>query len=158
MGDTLTSHAKSIASVVLFFSFTLKHLTDQAIEIAYKLLLWSFSALASGRHPERDWKGDAWPPQSYGAEHAGAWLGDGHRAIVVEALGGVQFIKEAWNLPYYYGETLPCYFCKASKVPGAMNFGNFLADAPSRSTRRATTESRQHFTSRAPSLNALRVR
>eukprot|EP00969_Alexandrium_andersonii_P257144 11369062-Alexandrium_andersonii.AAC.1 len=70
----------------------------------------------------------------------------------------MKFIKEAFNLPYYYGKTLLCYFCKASKAPGAMNFGNFLADAPYRSTHRTITEYKQHFTSRAPSLNALRVR
>jgi len=122
----------SFDGILALFCLILKLLLPDSIEFAYAVVTWSLNAMADGHWPTVD----AWGrPLSdhFRRAMAGSWLcpfdGEGLRAYLSDMLGDMKWLKEALQLPYYYGKNFCCAWCTASKLPGEDYIGNFAHGA-----------------------------
>ena len=124
-------------AVFLLFCMVLKLMTEDALEFVYKIMAWSFDALAGGKWPKLG--PDGRPLTGWRAAKAGQWLapchGSGLRGFFTALLGDLKFLKEALRLPYYYNKNAICHICTASK-DAVDYFGDFTSAAYSQSTVR----------------------
>ncbi len=104
----------------------------------YKVLAWSFSALASGCWPTTDHEGAVFPPDSARGRRAGSPLLVHNGKLVggkfAEMRGDWKYLKETMHLHEHYGKTQVCHRCKASKAPGPRHYGHFGRTHPLRGT------------------------
>ena len=104
------------------------------LDESYRVLVWSFKALAAGRYPVVDHAGQPFKPETWRAGMAGRPLGAGGLAgKLVEIRGDWKFLREAFHLRQHYGgKDRICHLCLASKRPGPNNFADFRRRAPHR--------------------------
>ena len=58
---------------------------------------WSFSALATGKWPHRDWRGQLYAPSSPEGKKAGQPLAGGYSAVLVQVAGDLDFFPSGWK-------------------------------------------------------------
>ncbi len=104
---------------------------------AYQVLCWSFRALAEGRHPSRDHRGNPFRQGSQRAKLAGRPLFT-HRGLPVrgrfeQMRGDWKYLREALHLQEHYScPSRICHMCTASKTPGPMCMLDFRRRASHR--------------------------
>ena len=111
------------------------------MQVVYKILKWSFEALALGKYPYNDHDdvpfGHNHHPDRFAAS-AGQCLADGFCGAFSEMRGDWKYLKEALGLKEHYGMGQRiCHLCgvlKHSENPG-MRYSNFRRDAAHRLTR-----------------------
>ena len=115
----------------------------QTLYRCFKVLAWSFGALAAGKHPACDEEGVPFTPSHCPdrAAIAGTPLipagleasfdGDLHGSWC-ELRGDWQFLREALNLKHHWGADRVCHLCAATDLtePDAMDYRDFAMAGP----------------------------
>ena len=104
---------------MLFFIYAVfVHLQTKETQAAvWKVLVWAFTVLASGRWPTHDAWGTAYPPQSKEGLRAGSWFAGGYRAIIFALRGDLDYFAKSFGLNHY-GSARPCCRCPANNTEG----------------------------------------
>jgi len=111
----------------------------------YDVISWSFKWLAHGVHPDSDHRGAPWPVGSVRQRRAGTKLTPcSHIAVYCLTAGDWKWTTETFLLPHSYSRHEVCHRCKAEKSPDALNYANWLTDAPWASTTRIHGEFLEH--------------
>ena len=80
----------------------------------YRSLSWSFNACLQGRHPDRDWNGNAWVPGSNRAKLANQPLHpEGFFLGVFQLLGDLEELANNYGLSHW-ASLDPCFWCQAN--------------------------------------------
>ena len=103
---------------------------DNTMDAIWLPLIWSFKALASGRWPEVDHRGQPYRPGSIEHERAGTELAEGLRGVLWALKADLDHLAKSYHLRHYNSEH-PCEFCPAHNhdtyVP--MKWNNFKKNA-----------------------------
>ena len=78
------------------------------------IMQWSFSALATGKWPHRDWRGQLYAPSSPEGQKAGQPLAGGYSAVLVQVAGDPDFFSKWMETPRVTGHDKPCVLCKCT--------------------------------------------
>ena len=100
----------------------------------WDVLVWSFDALARGRHPDRQPNGDPWPAGDPKGLLAGVPL---PAAVVSVVAGAMERFCQEFSWPYAMSSN-PCAYCKCDNCepPGPRPFTDFRKHAPWKRTMR----------------------
>ncbi len=153
-GDDAGMHGHESTLIVTWNSLAVKHATldsrivfsmlrvadidkraQKTLQVLYRVLSWSFNALASGRHPYADHLGQPFSSHHHPRrfELAGQLLAGGMRGAWGELRGDWKYLRETLYLQKYYNTPECCHLCDATKQ-GYMRYSNFRSDAPHRET------------------------
>lgn len=94
----------------------------------FRVLKWSFEALASGVYPSIDEEGAPFTPQHHPRRAALAGLpltSAGHRGAWVEMRGDWEFLRDALLLQKHYLRNEVCHLCRAEKRRPGFLFTDF---------------------------------
>ena len=94
----------------------------------FRVLKWSFEALASGVYPSIDEEGAPFAPQRHPRRAALAGLpltSAGHRGAWVEMRGDWEFLRDALLLQKHYLRNEVCHLCRAEKRRPGFLFTDF---------------------------------
>jgi hypothetical protein len=94
----------------LFTTFNKRALTDSLLQQLLKRFVWAFEALAKGRMPDLDWRGN---PHS----EAGRTLCGGWRFAIIQIRGDCEFFSEALYLERW-SDANCCFLCDATLADG----------------------------------------
>ena len=83
----------------------------------YRVVVWSFLALASGYWPQTDPDGKPWPEGSFRALKAAAneRLADEYTGLFWEVSGDWKWLWQAFEMPWYYNCGDICHRCTVTK-------------------------------------------
>jgi len=139
MRSILATNSVQLSQLLLFL-MAKSTIVDGSLEPVWKEMVWSFTALTTGVHPDRDSAGrryatmtDRTPEQEKRHRLAGNWLAPGHKkvkAVVMVFAADIEFFCQQFGFPYAM-ENHPCPYCrcdnlhKNSKAP----FTDFSKDA-----------------------------
>lgn len=73
---------------------------------------WSFEAMAAGRFPMRDWRGQPWPEGSLNSRRAGSYLAGGYRAVLIQISGDLDFFSTWMETPRSTAHEKLCALCR----------------------------------------------
>ena len=103
--------------MVLMYAALVPLLTKSSMDTLWRLLRWSFEALAVGIWPETDFLGNPFPPGSLGARRAGDRLAGGFKATIVAIQGDLDYFAKNLYLRHW-ASAHPCSFCPANTSEG----------------------------------------
>ena len=84
------------------------------MEVFWKIMRWSFESLASGKHPELDWKGQDFPIGSLHERRAGTQLAGGFKGLLVQLAGDLDYYTKWLETPRVTNHEKPCPLCRCS--------------------------------------------
>ena len=122
-------------SQLLLAAFPKAALVDGSLDELRKILVWSFKALAEGKHPSRNHNGRQFAADDeddYRFRLAGKPLSTRRkiRGVILAIGGDYEFFCQEFGFPYAMSNH-PCPFCKCDNkhVGGTMPFSDFRKDA-----------------------------
>ena len=80
----------------------------------YRILAWSFQALAEGVWPQKDWRGVPFPKTTPAGKNAGKSLADGYCAVLLFLCGDLDYFQKWIHCPNPTNHAKPCVQCKAT--------------------------------------------
>ena len=98
------------------------------LEVFFKILKWSFTAMYHGKYPDRDWKGNIYGPHTELGKKAGRYLAGGFCGILVSIQGDLEWFAKSLQLPNWSSNQYCCPLCPC-KGTGPMTWRNFKPDA-----------------------------
>ena len=103
--------------MILMYAALVSLLTKDGMDTLWRVLRWSFQAMADGRWPDTDAFGSAFAPGSYWARRAGEELAGGYRATIIAIQGDLDYFAKNLYLRHW-ASAHPCSFCPANNVEG----------------------------------------
>ena len=102
----------------------------------FRVLCWSFGALAAGVWPSHDEGGRAFGPTYHPgrAARAGQLLAAGARGAWAELRGDWLFLRSVLHLQRHYGRPEVCHLCDAHKTDPERLYTSFRRDAATRAS------------------------
>ena len=91
---------------------------------------WIQTVLQSGRFPDTDFSGQAWPPGSLEASRANQLYAGGYMCAFSAFKGGWEARVQVHKLQRSYNHNNICEHCAASKLDNEYNYRNFSLSAP----------------------------
>jgi len=106
--------------------------------VPWEVFVWSFKALAAGKHPASDWTGKPFVAGSEQARLAGTPLTpEGHKFVIWSIAGDHEHHANFFKLPHWAAKKW-CWDCNANKDDGTGL--SFKEDGPEGCTRRGAAE------------------
>ena len=99
---------------LLIASIPLGEITDGGLEQVYSTIVWSMSRMFKGLWPSTDEHDRPWGRYSWRYKKQGQLCGP-FRFVIVETLGDMKWIKEAFRLPHNYNKVECCHHCRATR-------------------------------------------
>ena len=90
------------------------------MDVVWRILCWSFTALREGRWPREDPWGRKYMDLAPGGpddRRAGTLLASGHRAVIWVVKGDLDYFASSLGLAHH-AASKPCAKCPANSVPG----------------------------------------
>ena len=114
---SLLAHGSTKDVMILLYAGFCYLLVKESMKTVWGILKWSFSALATGRWPAVDWKGNEYPDGSREKTLAGSWLANGYRGVVWSIQGDLDyFSRNLWLR--HWSASRPCAFCPCNNTDG----------------------------------------
>ena len=87
---------------------------DGTMDVAWKVILWSFKALLRGKWPRTDWNGK--PVTGLYAEKAGEDLCGGYVFVLFQLVADLDYLCNYLGLPHFNNKLNPCMKCKCNRT------------------------------------------
>lgn len=121
----------SKASNFLIWSGFETLMSKSTLDHLFKILVWSFGCMASGKFPSKDWNGNEYDDSTQAGKLAGAELADGFIAPLICLMGDLEFHSNHLQMPRWNVNSNCCSLCQAAGK-GPLTFRNFQSDAVAR--------------------------
>ena len=119
------------------------------MEVFWKIMKWSFSALASGKYPMLDWQGQPFPVGSKAARRGGNDLAEGYCAVLLQLAGDLDYYNKWLETPRVTNHEKPCPLCRAS-FEGPMSYLDNRKDSPWQVSVLMPSNYREHWSPKGP--------
>ena len=124
----------ALESLLPVSSTVLKDVDRRSLNELFAVIRWSFTALASGVWPDRDYRGEAWvrDEDAHRRDKAHSPLADGYVGFFYEAVGDWEWLAQSFGLDVwqkYYLCRCICHKCFAS-IDGPDSYRSLDFDAP----------------------------
>ena len=106
------------------------------MEVFWKIMKWSFEALASGKFPLMDWRGQPWPP-------------DGYCAVLLQLAGDLDYYSKWLETPRVTSHEKPCPLCKAS-FDGPLSYLDNKKNSPWQNSLLMPSTYKTHWSPKGP--------
>jgi len=111
--------------ITVFFSkFYSKAPLRRTLDALYRVMAWSFEAIAAGKHPTLDWDGNPWGAGTRQAKVAGRPLAGGYYGVLYSLRGDLEFFRGHFGFPAA-NAMRPCIKCAATSSDTELRWSDF---------------------------------
>lgn len=128
---SLLAAGSTLDFTILIYAVFTALMRSDTMDNAWRLICWSFKALATGLWPEEDAFGrkfTEFAPDSIDAMRAGSKLADGFRAVIFVVRGDLDYYSKNLRLRHH-ASNRPCSWCPCNSISGdPMHWAEFRRD------------------------------
>ena len=84
------------------------------MEVFWSITVWSFTAIWSGKWPDKDWRGVRYPPGTKEARRSGTFLAGGFYRCLIQLSGDLDYYAAWLGVPRWSNHKKPCSQCRCS--------------------------------------------
>ena len=119
------------------------------MEVFWKIMKWSFEALASGKYPLMDWRGQPFPVGSKETRQAGTDLAEGFCGVLIQVAGDLDYFSKWLETPRVTNHEKPCPLCKAT-FEGPMSYLDNRRGSPWQKSLLLPSNYKTHWSPKGP--------
>ena len=120
---------------VMTSTAVVKNSVGKTWDRAWKILIWSFEAMAKNKWPTHDWNNKAFPADSWEGERAGSTLCGEYTFRFFQIAGDLDELCNGFRLRHFNSTRNPCFLCKCDCNVDSIPWSDLSNQARWRSVR-----------------------